>query len=963
MLIDSFTAHMCVLRTGCLFLACAGATTTPQPPHQLVSPATPLAPPSPKEYPRIRPPASPSVAPPSPKEHPRIHTRASPSVAVQQAVHSPSPEPAPSAMLQSSVSSKSSSPTAELEQHSGGEPEGEPSSTPDPGQQHSGGEPEGEPSSTPDPGQQHSGGEPEGEPSSTPDPGQQHSGGEPEGEPSSTPDPGQQHSGGEPEGEPSSTPDPGQQQLLQIPPELEANRHNVPELLPEPCAVSEKVEEIMLKEEEATDGDAAVMLAAGRQSPSAPVAADEGLSETVSAQMDQVEGEGEGGEEEPSGDNAEVQPVLESSSEKVCCSPLHHERKEGSEDIEVADKEEPSEVEEMDPQEDRVGESDDFWIPLNLPPTRHSITVIAASERHLWALDSKGSVFHRMLTVKEGHVSAEWSCDKSVNLLDLSAHIEGEVLWGVSSKGIVVKTLVPQKGAMVLQGWETIGTSKKSASAASVALGSNGAWVANERGEVFYRSGVSASCPKGTLWHVVENSPNIVKFSCCGVIVWAITKDRKAVVRSGVDKGPVGEDWMEVSTPVSVHSVYVSMDTVWLVGENGKVFFRSEITEENPGGCDPWWEVCTKSGTEDTEPSYLQKFVNPAQTLHSFMSLFTSEGPVAVAAVTGRGVWVLDSAGHILVCLSTLAGSHYVQVTSDSLFSICTWSQVAAGAMAAGNKGVAWLLRDDGELYSCSSQGEVSKMATTSSATALAASGTAIWLVSEGGAIMSREGIDMRHPLGTTWETIEMMQLGRRKLRQVGLGCNTTWAVDENGEVWFRFDVAARDKESGFAQVWLAVDQKGVQHPFTSVAVGPSIQYVWAVDAKHNVYVRRGVTAEFPIGRQWHLVEGAKGKSLCSSAHHVWVLAPDGSLLCREGIEPSKLEGRAWKRIPGEFEEISCTQDGQVWGVCRDGTVVKRRVKVLRFEHGTAGAFVTDKDTFEEALTQPTEDVQDWEFL
>lgn len=848
---------MCALCIGSHSLTCAGAATTPQQPHQLVSPATPLAPPSPKEYPRIRPPASPSVA-------------------VRQAVHSPSPEPtAPSAVVQSSVSSKSSSPTAELEQHTEGEREAEP----------------------------------------------------------------------------SSTPDPGQQQLLQIPLEREANQHNVPELPPEQCAVSEKVEEIMLTEEEATDGDAAVMLAAGRQSPSTPVAADEGLSETASAQMEQVEVER--GEVEPSGDNAEVQPVSESYSEEVCCSPLHHERKEGSEDIVVADKEEPSEVEEMDLQEDRVGESDDFWIPLNLPPTRHNITVIAASERHLWALDSKGSVFHRLLTIKEGHISAEWSCDKSVNLLELSAHIKGDVLWGVSSKGIVVKTLVPQKGAMVLQGWETIGTSKNSASAASVALGRNGAWVVNERGEVFYRSGVSASCPKGTLWHVIESSPNIVKLSCCGVTVWAITKDRKALVRSGVDKGPVGEDWMEVSTPVSAHSVYISMDTVWLVGENGKVFFRSGITEENPGGCDPWWEVYTKSSTEDTELSYLQKFVNSAQTFHSLMSFFTSEGPVAVAAVTGRGVWVLDSAGHISVCLSTLAGSHYVQVTSDSLFSICTWSQVAAGAMAAGNKGVAWLLRDDGELYSCSSQGEVSKMATTSSATALAASGTAVWLVSEGGSIMSREGMDLWHPLGTTWETIEMMQLGKRKLRQVGLGCNCTWAVDENGEMWFRFDVAARDKESGFAQVWLEVDQKGVQHPFTSVAVGPSSPYVWAVDAKHNVYVRRGVTAEFPVGRQWHLVEGAKGKSLCSSAHHVWVLAPDGSLLCREGIEPFKLEGRAWKRIPGEFEEISCTQDGQVWGVCRDGTVVKRQVRVLRFEHGTTGAFITDKETCEE----------DWELL
>ena len=837
-------------------------------PRQLVSPAAPMAPPSPKEYPKIRPPASPSVG-------------------TRQALQSPSPEP-PSAVLQSSVSSKSSSPTAELVLQSGCEKEGE-------------------------------------------------------------------H---------STTPDPAQQPLLPAPPEQEANTPDLPELQPEPRMVGGEVEKALVTEEEATDGDAAVMLTAGRPSPCATAAADEVVSVIVSSpQMEQ--GGGEGGEGEPSGDIVEVEPfsVGESSSRGASCSPLHHEETEELADRVTVHKEGTSEGEQTDPQEDRVGESDDFWIPLNLPPSRHSITAIAASERHLWALDSKGNVFHRMLTVKGGHISAEWSCDKSVNLLELSAHIEGDVLWGVSSKGIVVKTLVPQKGAMVLHGWETIGTSKKNASAASVTLGSTGAWVVGEKGEVLYRSGVSVSCPEGTLWHVVEGSSNIVKLSCCGDILWAITKDRKALVRSGVDIGPVGNGWQEISTPVSVHSVYVSMDTVWLVGENGKVFFRSGITEENPGGCDPWWEVCTKSSTQDAEPTGLTMFVNPAQTLHTFMSLFTSEGPVAVAAITGRGVWVLHGAGHISVCLSTLAGSHYIPVTSDSLFSICTWTQVAAGGMSAKNRGVAWLLRDDGELYNCNSQGEVSKMTTVSSVTTLAASETAMWVVSEGGSIMSREGIDKRHPLGTTWENVEMMQLSGRRLSCIALGGSCTWAVDETGEAWFRFDVAARDKESGFAQVWVEVDRKGVHHPFVSVAVGPSIQYVWAVDSKHNVYVRGGVTSAYPIGRQWHLVEGAKSKALCVSAHHVWVLAPDGCLLCREGIEPAKLEGRAWKRIPGEFVGISCSQDGQVWGVCRDGTVVKRQVKVLRFEHGSSGAFVDDKDTFEEALTLTTGGVQDWEFL
>ena len=750
------------------------------------------------------------------------------------------------------------------------------------------------------------------------------------------------------------TPDPTPQpEPLQEPAEQEDTPPNLSEQHPESTTVAEV--EVLVTGEEATDGDAAVLLAAEEQSLSTAADA-EGIRETVSPQI-------EHGRTEEGETSEGIAESEESSSEKVSHSPLHH--LEVEEDRVEEHKEETTEEAEADPLpvEDRAGDSDDFWIPLNLPPSRHSITAIAASKRHLWALDSKGSVFHRLLTVKGGHISAEWNCDKSVNLTELSAHIDGDVLWGVSSKGIVVKTLVPQKGAMVLQGWETIGTSKKNATAASVTLGSNGAWVVSEKGEILYRSGVSSSCPKGTLWHVVEEKSNIVKLSCCGVVLWAVTKDRKVLVRSDFSEGPLGSGWQEVSTPVSVHNVYVSMDTVWIVGEDGRVFFRYGITEDNPDGCDPWWNVCTKTSVEETESTGLQRFVHPAQTLQSLKSWFVSEGPIAVAAITGRGVWVLDGAGRLSVCLSTLAGSHYVPVTNDDLFNICTWSQVAAGGVSAENKGVAWLLRDDGELYSCNSRGEISKMAVTSSVTTLAASSTALWVVTEAGSILSREGTNKRHPLGTTWENIEMMQLGGRQICSVGLGYNCAWAVDETGEPWFRFDVAARDKESGFAQVWLEVEQKGVQHPFVSVAVGPSVQYVWAVDTKHNIYVRMGVTAEYPVGRQWRLVEGAKGKYLCPSARHVWVLAPDGSLLCREGVDPAKIEGRAWKRIPGEFERISCTQDGQVWGVCNDGTVVKRQVKVLQFEHGTSRALVTDKDTLEETVPQPTGDIQGWEVL
>ena len=111
---------------------------------------------------------------------------------------------------------------------------------------------------------------------------------------------------------------------------------------------------------------------------------------------------------------------------------------------------------------------------------------------------------------------------------------------------------------------------------------------------------------------------------------------------------------------------------------------------------------------------------------------------------------------------------------------------------------------------------------------------------------------------------------------------------------------------------------------------------MWALDVKGNVYTRLGVSAEFPIGKKWLMVEGAKGKDLCVSMYHVWILTPEGSVLCRHGISPVVLEGLLWKKVPGSFEKISCTKEGQLWGLQKDNsTVVKRLTRTLKFKYAT----------------------------
>ena len=604
---------------------------------------------------------------------------------------------------------------------------------------------------------------------------------------------------------------------------------------------------------------------------------------------------------------------------------------------------------------DQVSFSEDRWIPITPPPTRHQVTALCASSDHLWAVDSKGGIWHRALIALPGEPSPEWTTDLSVTLQDLAVSRDGDLLWGISGKGILVKTLVPQKGKMVVKSWQTLEMKQKKVAATSVGFGVSGAWVLCEKGQLLYRSNVSSSNPKGKVWNEVAGSSDIVKLSCWGQAIWALTKDHQLLVRTGFSNGPIGTDWESVTAPCPVCHVSVAEEVVWIVGEQGQVFFRRGISRHTPCGCGPWWEVLVKNSDTSTEHYGLQGLLK-------FKSMFTSEDPCSVATDGKSGVWVLYNTGLILACLSAVSGSHYSQVTSDDLFNISTWKEVALGGVV-GKRGVAWLVRDDGVLFACDMQGEVVKMDLQSPVFAVAGSKHASWVATED-ALFSREGFNKRHPLGTMWHNVDLTQLKARQIQSISLGRNCSWAVDDKGEPWFRFDVFAQDKESGFAQVWIPVQREGLPHPLTKIAMGPSPSYVWAIDTKLSIYVRKGSTADYPIGKGWVLVEGAKGKDVCVSAHHVWVLTPEGHVLCRDGVQPAKVEGRTWKPIPGQFTRISCSQDGQIWGIMADNNVLKRNTSVIKYKFGLTSV-TQSKDSFTKRFIGGTSgDIDpDWEMI
>ena len=128
---------------------------------------------------------------------------------------------------------------------------------------------------------------------------------------------------------------------------------------------------------------------------------------------------------------------------------------------------------------------------------------------------------------------------------------------------------------------------------------------------------------------------------------------------------------------------------------------------------------------------------------------------------------------------------------------------------------------------------------------------------------------------------------------------------------------------------WVPVEDN--PHPLLKIAVSPDDWLVWACDENYNVYVRTGVTADFPVGRRWESIPGEHVKELCASNEKVYALSQSGELLCRYGISESNVQGNYWRKMPGKYEHITVGEFGELWTMDSKGQVWKQEWKVMTF--------------------------------
>lgn len=574
----------------------------------------------------------------------------------------------------------------------------------------------------------------------------------------------------------------------------------------------------------------------------------------------------------------------------------------------------------------------DIWVPIP-HPSRHNLQSMCLSDKLLWVVDTRWNVY---CTTMESR-GRDWQNIKR-NMSQISSSPSGKNVWGIYRHNAYVRLGI----GMNPEGSQWRNITKNTHLAHRIkqlAVDENAVWAISTDGKVLFRKDVGEAMPEGKVWQEVTHGSSGFSFiTCCQGIVWAITSLGKVFCRTGITPSvPSGKRWTDVKTPKFVSISITTRGVVWGVSLDNSIGFRCGVSPSRPSGKGPWWEVCINALNTSSSPfSPLWHVMSPDgnSILTSVSSFVTTNLPtlpglpglgnkvLSISASSKSGVVVLETGNRLHACWRSTTGFHYSPACKQELFQFMSWSKLAAGGSAL------WLVRaDDGDLYSVAFGENLKRIECPAKVDLLAASPMCMWIVSNE-SIWSRQALTVEVPEGISFDYIELStQLHDTKLRNVACGKRSVWAIDAKGVPHFRFGVHAREPGTGMSPAWIPVEDN--PQPLLQVAVSPDDWLVWACDVNYNVYVRTGVTVDFPVGRKWELIPGEHVKELCASNEKVYALSQSGELLCRYGISEKNIQGNYWRKMPGKYEHITVGEFGDLWTMDAKGQVWRQEWKVM----------------------------------
>ncbi|XP_032232870.2 tectonin beta-propeller repeat-containing protein 2-like [Nematostella vectensis] len=553
-------------------------------------------------------------------------------------------------------------------------------------------------------------------------------------------------------------------------------------------------------------------------------------------------------------------------------------------------------------------------------PGHGTVISLAVSDTHLWCVTNYEQIFYCPTRFE---VLSWTRLDGDAKMI--AVNTSGDVIWLIDKKNYAYARKGITDSNLIGRDWIPVEKSMR-----YIALEESAVLGIKMNGDVFLRSGVNKATPDGKSWRTIRISTEYVQASCFDGLVWFLDKKGSIQVYRDKQNTDVDENW---STLEGITARWVCLNIegmAWIIDAKGLLWFSCDVSCDNPTGSQ-WYQVSLGQ--------YLMYDASLLETIWSWVR--RGDETKLVTASPKAGLWLLGSNGSLNASRGHLMGSYWESVTPQGLAKSVFWSYVSARAYSSTTqKGYVWALQPNGELVCFNPESKTIAVDPPRGCAVLklvAASSKTVWGISHNFRVVQLGGVSEASPQGIGWVRLQLdiFQIGR--VCHISSGTLCTWAVEETGKVWLRIG-GEEDSDPKISQVWLQVDGEPLSNcRFVKVSVSPDDAVVWALDDRFNVYARRNVTPDFPVGTSWEVVPGVGIREVSiSGGYVVWALCTNGDVACRYGVSGTNFLGDYWKKVPGNFELISVTPDDELWAIDQNGQLFCRRTQHF---YGTQSPF------------------------
>ncbi|XP_010213533.1 PREDICTED: tectonin beta-propeller repeat-containing protein 2 isoform X2 [Tinamus guttatus] len=593
--------------------------------------------------------------------------------------------------------------------------------------------------------------------------------------------------------------------------------------------------------------------------------------------------------------------------------------------------------------------SDQFaesWMGYSGPG--YGILSLAVSEKYIWCLDYRGSLFCSALP----GAGLRWQkFEDSVQQVAVSP--SGALLWKIEQKTNKAYAC----GKVTIKGkrhwYEAL------PQAVFVALSDDTAWIIRTNGDLYLQTGLSVDRPCARAVKVDCPCP-LSQVTSRNNVVWALSEQRALLYREGVRSFcPEGEQWKSdiVSEMQALEPVCITLgdqQTLWALDIHGNLWFRTGIVSKKPQGDDNhWWQVSITDYVVFDQCSLFQTIIQATHTVAT-----AAQAPVEKVAdklrmafwsqqlqcqpsllgVNSSGVWISSGKNEFHVAKGNLIGTYWNNIVPRGTASATKWIFVLASTASSKEGSFLWLCQSSKDLFCVSDQNPQFHPSTVqlppeAEMVHYSACQDAIWGLDSLGQIFIRT-LSPSCPTGMHWTKLDLSQLGAVKLISLACGNQHVWACDTSGGVYFRVGTQPLNP-SLMLPAWIMIEPpiQPVGINLVSIHSSPNDQMLWAIDSKWNVHVRIGITDEMPVGTDWEHVPGLQACQLAISTRTVWARCPNGDVARRYGVTDKNPAGDYWKKIPGTVSRLTVTPLDELWAISPSGSLLQRLTKTFSHSH------------------------------